>query len=184
MTDVTGPNTTGGAKPRRTAKPKSGFAAVDAEAKILENTAVQGDAGNDLAVSQHGDVSSEKAAERSGLGASGAVMGASGFAAGSEGASGAAMGAAPADEASGGAQGTSARSGGGAASSRSGGDLSEEDSVALAALDAAQERARHVRDWARMRRDAASEAVRTNPIGSSVIVFGAGMILGLLLARR
>ena len=62
--------------------------------------------------------------------------------------------------------------------------LSEEDSILLAGLDEAHARAQAVRDWALIRREEAKDAVRTHPLGSSVIVFGAGMIFGLLLARR
>lgn len=155
MTDVTGSNASGGAKGRKTAAPKAktGFAAVDEEARILESAAVQGQdpASSDLGVSQQGDISSQKAGERAeGRGGS---RTAGAFAAGSTG-------------------GASA------------GGLSEEDSVALAALEAAQVRARIVRDWALSRRDEERDHVRSHPIGSSAIVFGAGMIFGLLLARR
>ncbi len=62
--------------------------------------------------------------------------------------------------------------------------LSEEDSVLLAGLESVQSRAEALRDWALIRREEAKDAVRTHPLGSSVIVFGAGMIFGLLLARR
>jgi hypothetical protein len=62
--------------------------------------------------------------------------------------------------------------------------LSEDDSVLLAALDQAQTRAEAMRDWALIRREEAKDAVRTHPLGSSVVVFAAGMIFGLLLARR
>jgi ElaB/YqjD/DUF883 family membrane-anchored ribosome-binding protein len=62
--------------------------------------------------------------------------------------------------------------------------LSEEDSVLIAGLDEAHARAEAVRDWALIRREEAKDAVRTHPLGSSVVVFAAGMIFGLLLARR
>ena len=62
--------------------------------------------------------------------------------------------------------------------------LSEEDSLLLAGLDRAHARAQAVRDWALIRREEAKDAVRTHPLGSSVVVFAAGMIFGLLLARR
>jgi len=159
MTDVTGSNASGGAKPRKTAAPKgkTGFAAVDEEARILESTAVQGQDATpgDLGVSQHGDMSSPGAADRAEVRSSGGSAGA--FAGGAS---------------------------GGTAGAGTDGGLSEEDSVALAALEAAQARARTLRDWALTRRDEARDAVRMHPIGSSAIVFGAGMIFGLLLARR
>lgn len=62
--------------------------------------------------------------------------------------------------------------------------LSEHDSVLLAGLDEAHARAQALRDWALIRREEAKDAVRTHPLGSSVVVFAAGMIFGLLLARR
>ena len=155
MTDVTGSNASGGAKGRKTAAPKAktGFAAVDEEARILESAAVQGQdpASGDLRVSQQGDISSQMAGERTGGRSGGRAAGT--YAAGSTGAA-------------------------------AGSGLSEDDSVALAALEAAQLRARTVRDWALSRRDEARDHVRSHPIGSSAIVFGAGMIFGLLLARR
>lgn len=192
MTDVTGSNTPGGAKPRRAAKPKTGFAAVDEEAKILESAAVQGEGPGDLTVSQHGEISSQRAGDRaegSSIGSDGGSLGAGTFAAGSEGGTGAAMAGVGAEDSGGGSTSSGSGSSGSSSGGASGGggsasSLSEEDSVALAALEAAQARARSLRDWAMMRRDEAGEAVRANPIGSSVMVFGAGMILGLLLARR
>ena len=66
----------------------------------------------------------------------------------------------------------------------SGATLSEEDSLLLTGLDQAAERAQALCDWALIRREEATDAVRTHPLGSSVIVFAAGMIFGLLLARR
>lgn len=62
--------------------------------------------------------------------------------------------------------------------------LSEEDSLLVAGLDQATARAQALRDWALIRREEAKDAVRTHPLGSSVVVFAAGMIFGLLLARR
>jgi len=62
--------------------------------------------------------------------------------------------------------------------------LAAKDSVLLAGMDEAAVRAQQVRDWALIRREEARDAVRTHPLGSSVIVFGAGMIFGLLMARR
>ena len=62
--------------------------------------------------------------------------------------------------------------------------LSEKDSVLIAGIDRAEEQAERLRAWALIRREEAKDAVRTHPLGSSVIVFAAGMIFGLLLARR
>ena len=62
--------------------------------------------------------------------------------------------------------------------------MSEEDSLLVAGLDHATARAQALRDWALIRREEAKDAVRTHPLGSSVVVFAAGMIFGLLLARR
>jgi hypothetical protein len=62
--------------------------------------------------------------------------------------------------------------------------LAEKDSVLIAGIDRAEEQAERLRDWALIRREEAKDAVRTHPLGSSVIVFAAGMIFGLLLARR
>ncbi len=62
--------------------------------------------------------------------------------------------------------------------------LSEQDSVLIAGIDRAEEQAERLRAWALIRREEAKDAVRTHPLGSSVIVFAAGMIFGLLLARR
>lgn len=62
--------------------------------------------------------------------------------------------------------------------------LSEEDSVLIAGIDRAEEQAERLRAWALIRREEAKDAVRTHPLGSSVIVFAAGMIFGLLMARR
>ena len=55
---------------------------------------------------------------------------------------------------------------------------------ASAASRPAAARAQALRDWALIRREEAKDAVRTHPLGSSVIVFAAGLIFGLLLARR
>ena len=60
----------------------------------------------------------------------------------------------------------------------------EEDSVIAPGIDIGFEKLHDLRDWVLVRREEAKEAVQTHPIGSSVIVFGAGMIFGLLLARR
>ena len=62
--------------------------------------------------------------------------------------------------------------------------LSEDESLLIAGIDQAAERAQALRDWALIRREEAKDAVRTHPLGSSVIVFAAGLIFGLLLARR
>ena len=62
--------------------------------------------------------------------------------------------------------------------------LSEKDSVLIAGIDRAEEQADRLRAWALIRREEAKDAVRTHPLGSSVIVFAAGMIFGLLLSRR
>lgn len=62
--------------------------------------------------------------------------------------------------------------------------LSEDDSVLIAGMDEARARAAQIRDWAAIRRQEARDAVRTHPLGSSVMVFAAGMIFGLLMARR
>lgn len=62
--------------------------------------------------------------------------------------------------------------------------LAEKDSVLIAGIDRAEEQAERLRAWALIRREEAKDAVRTHPLGSSVIVFAAGMIFGLLLARR
>lgn len=62
--------------------------------------------------------------------------------------------------------------------------LSEDDSVLIAGIDEARARAVQFKDWASVRRQEARDAVRTHPLGSSVMVFAAGMIFGLLMARR
>ena len=62
--------------------------------------------------------------------------------------------------------------------------LSEKDSVLIAGIDRAEEQAERLRAWALIRREEAKDAVRTHPLGSSVMVFAARMIFGLLLARR
>lgn len=62
--------------------------------------------------------------------------------------------------------------------------LSEDDSVLIAGIDRAEAEAARLRAWAQIRREKAKEAIRTHPLGSSVMVFAAGMIFGLLLARR
>ena len=62
--------------------------------------------------------------------------------------------------------------------------LAEKDSVLIAGIDRAEEQAERLRAWALIRREEAKDAVRTHPLGSSVMVFAAGMIFGLLLARR
>lgn len=70
------------------------------------------------------------------------------------------------------------------AAAKPGSGLSEEDSVLVAGIDEAAARAQALRDWALIRREEAKDAVRAHPLGSSVMVFAAGMIFGLLLARR
>ncbi|MBX7247870.1 MAG: hypothetical protein K1X35_02340 [Caulobacteraceae bacterium] len=62
--------------------------------------------------------------------------------------------------------------------------LSEDDSILVAGIDRAEEEAARLRAWAQIRREEAKDAIRTHPLGSSVVVFAAGMIFGLLLARR
>ena len=77
-----------------------------------------------------------------------------------------------------------AAAGGSSAAGAGGATLREEDSVLVAGLEKAQSTATDLRAWAWLRQEEARDAVRSHPLVSSVMVFGAGMIFGLLLARR
>lgn len=62
--------------------------------------------------------------------------------------------------------------------------LSEDDSVVLAGLEAAQEQAERLRELAHVRREEMRERIREQPLTAVAATFAGGMILGLLLARR
>jgi cobalamin biosynthesis Mg chelatase CobN len=59
-----------------------------------------------------------------------------------------------------------------------------ESGVLVQGVELAQAKADEAREWAQRQKDVLAARVRENPVGSSAVVFGAGVILGLLLARR
>lgn len=70
------------------------------------------------------------------------------------------------------------------APSRAAPAMDPDDSILLAGLDRAELEAERLRRWAAVRRQEAKQAIQSHPLGSSVMVFAAGMIFGLLMARR
>jgi len=155
MSDATGPLGSNGA---------AGASLGDDLKRELDN----GDATpKDMAVSPSGDVSSEKAATMAKAKTIRPRTAPK------------AAGAQPAARAS-----ATKAPGARAAAARPEPSLSEDDSVLIAGIDRAEAEAARLRAWARIRREKAREAIRTHPLGSSVMVFAAGMIFGLLLARR
>ncbi len=59
-----------------------------------------------------------------------------------------------------------------------------EPGILVSGVGLAQAKAGEAREWASQQKDVLASKVRDNPIGSSAIVFGAGVLLGLLLNRR
>jgi hypothetical protein len=174
MTDVSGPAGANGApKPSGAqAGPRPGDARVAPELKSLgDDLTRELDNGaatpKDVRASTQGDVSSEKAATMA------KAKSTTSRAAGAR-----AAAARPA------AKATARTSEGSAEPSRPAPNLSEDESVLLAGIDRAEDEAERLRAWAMIRREEAKDAIRTHPLGSSVIVFAAGMIFGLLMARR
>jgi hypothetical protein len=186
MSDTTGPDGANGAprnEPRSNStsgvRPGPGDARIAPELTTLGDDLTReldngGGTPKDMAPSQSGEVSSEKAATmakakstttRSAAARSSAGSGRARTAASQPGAS------RPAAQ----DQGEGARPAP---------SLSEEDSILLAGIDRAEAEAVRLRGWAELRRREAHDTIRTHPLGSSVVVFAAGMIFGLLLARR
>jgi ElaB/YqjD/DUF883 family membrane-anchored ribosome-binding protein len=51
-------------------------------------------------------------------------------------------------------------------------------------MDNAQARMQDIQDWASQQQDTARERIREHPLTSMAITFGAGMLFGMLMARR
>jgi hypothetical protein len=63
-------------------------------------------------------------------------------------------------------------------------DAPVQPGLLVSSVEIAQARADEARRWAAQQKDVLSARVRENPVGSSAVVFGAGVLLGLLLNRR
>jgi ElaB/YqjD/DUF883 family membrane-anchored ribosome-binding protein len=62
--------------------------------------------------------------------------------------------------------------------------MDQSESLLASGIETAQAKAHQAREWANSQRDMARETVVAHPFASVAAVFGAGLICGLLMARR